>query len=55
MTISSPACSPASSCQASLGQNLMYPYQLCNGTGCEIQDQLTGQQGGVMQRYTGTR
>ena len=50
-----PACGNSSDCLGQLGTNLMYPYRTCYDADCVRQDQLTAQQGAVMQRYTGTR
>ncbi len=49
-----PECSSASRCESELGDNLMFPYPVCGWSSCEPQDQLTPEQEGVMQRYTGT-
>lgn len=46
-------CASADACESKLGDNLMFPYTLCDTSGCLAQDQLTGDQEGVMQRYTG--
>lgn len=49
-----PDCSAASECESALGDNLMFPYPVCDGTGCIAQDQLTDSQQGVDHRFTGT-
>lgn len=49
-----PQCGSMSSCDNTLGDNLMYPYPLCSWTSCVAQEELTAQQQGVLQRYTGT-
>lgn len=41
-------------CEGRLGQNLMFPYPICDASGCLAQDELTGDQAGVFHRYTGT-
>jgi len=48
-------CSSANACENELGNNLMFPYPICyaNG-GCDPQDQLSDQQVGITQLYTGT-
>lgn len=48
-------CSRLSSCESSLGGNLMFPYPLCTGgmSDCDRQDEITDNQGGVVQRYVG--
>ncbi|MCK6506449.1 hypothetical protein L6R53_24260 [Myxococcota bacterium] len=50
-----PSCGSSGDCLGQLGTNLMYPYRTCYDADCERQDQLTAQQGAVVQRYTGTR
>lgn len=48
-------CSRQSTCEDALGDNLMYPYPICTWSGsCEPQGELTDDQGGVGNRYTGT-
>lgn len=48
-------CDSASSCESSLGDNLMFPYPVCKSwTSCTHQDQLSGGQQGVSHRYVGT-
>jgi hypothetical protein len=47
-------CTSANTCQNQLGDNLMFPYPVCDFTSCLAQDQLTDAQNGVKQRYTGT-
>lgn len=47
-------CSSTNGCESDLGDNLMFPYPVCSMTSCTPQDQLSGQQEGVMQRYIGT-
>lgn len=46
-------CSTWQSCENKLGENLMFPYPICDWTSCEPQPDLTGQQVGVSQRYIG--
>ncbi len=48
-------CASASSCDAMLGTNLMFPYSICDGSGCLSTTVITNDQRGVMHRYTGTR
>ncbi len=50
-----PECGDATSCEDTLGTNLMFPYSICDASACLSTTVLTGQQRGVMQRYTGTR
>lgn len=50
-----PACSSPSSCEAELGDNVMFPYPLCNYVTCEPQGALTAEQAGVLVHYTGVR
>ncbi len=50
-------CSSMSSCQTLLGSNLMFPYPVCTGypaTDCTPQGDLSGDQLGVLNRYTAT-
>ena len=47
-------CSSTSSCESDLGDNLMFPYPVCSISSCTPQDQLSGEQQGVMHRYIGT-
>jgi hypothetical protein len=49
-----PKCSTEAACESQLGQNLMYPVSICDGGVCVSTTQLTGEQRGVMHRYTGT-
>lgn len=49
-------CSGWERCDTLLGSNLMYPYPVCDGmqsSTCIRQDQLTSDQGGVLNRYVG--
>lgn len=46
-------CTSWSKCEDQLGANLMFPYPLCSFTDCEPQGELTGDQGAVMNLYTG--
>ena len=46
-------CETWQSCESNLGDNLMYPYSICGGGECLPTDQITPQQVGVLQRYTG--
>lgn len=49
-------CTSAGECESVLGENLMYPWPVCNKakTECLTQSELTNNQSGVMQRYSGT-
>lgn len=47
-------CRTEANCNAMLGTNLMFPYSICDMSGCLSTTILTPQQRGVMQRYTGT-
>ena len=48
------ACQGQGDCESGLGDNLMFPYPVCDWTDCTAQDQLTSGQTGVSHRYTGT-
>ena len=47
-------CSNARACENDLGENLMFPYPVCDYTSCDPQQTLSQQQMAVTQRYTGT-
>lgn len=47
-------CTTAGGCENKLGDNLMFPYPVCDWDACVPQDVLTGGQQGVSHRYTGT-
>lgn len=47
-------CRTQTQCENDLGSNLMYPTPVCNWTSCVQQVDLTDDQVGVIQRYTGT-
>jgi hypothetical protein len=47
-------CGSASACESDLGDNLMFPYPVCDWEECVHQDNLSAGQQGVMHRYTGT-
>jgi len=47
-------CSSENNCDNQLGDNLMYPYPVCDWSACTPQDQLSNDQAGVKHRYTGT-
>jgi hypothetical protein len=49
-----PECGSWRTCDDEMGDNLMYPYPVCDRSGCVPQDVLSGEQVGVMQNYTGT-
>ena len=46
-------CQTVGACQGTLGFNLMYPTALCSSSECNLQDELTEGQTGIVQRYTG--
>lgn len=47
-------CTSMGRCEEDLGDDLMFPYPLCYGTGgCDEQNRLTADQAGVMNRYVG--
>ena len=46
-------CAGDNQCETALGANLMFPWPVCDFSGCVSQDQLTPDQQGVMHRYTG--
>lgn len=48
------SCTSTNSCESDLGDNLMFPYPVCTISECTPQDQLSGEQQGVMHRYIGT-
>jgi len=48
-------CTNASRCEDELGENLLFPYPICTWNGCAPQSELSGDQVGVTQRYTGTQ
>ena len=48
-----PECSGFSDCEDEMAENLMFPYATCGPAECD-QDQLTSDQTGVLNRYTGT-
>jgi hypothetical protein len=47
-------CNSETNCDTQLGDNLMYPYPVCDWSSCTAQDQLSDDQSGVKHRYTGT-
>ncbi len=49
-----PECTTTSSCENQLGDNLMFPYPVCDFTECVAADQMTNGQAGTGHRYTGT-
>ena len=49
-----PDCDRLAECESELGDNLMFPYPVCDYTSCPPQDQLSDGQVGVGHRYTGT-
>jgi hypothetical protein len=51
-----PECGGYYGCEDDLGDNLMFPYPVCDyyyGGGCVAQEVLSGQQQGVLNRYMG--
>jgi hypothetical protein len=47
-------CTDGNVCSRDLGENLMFPFPLCNWDGeCDRQNEITDDQGGVLNRYTG--
>ena len=50
-----PECSTENGCIEALGQNLMYPYPICDQSSCWPQDELTDDQGDVANQYTAAR
>lgn len=48
-----PRCSGESACYADLGENLMFPFPVCDDVTCAAQGDLTSGQGAVANRYTG--
>lgn len=44
-------CSTQSGCESQLGSNLMYPYPVCTAQSCAPQNELTSQQGTVVNHY----
>ena len=49
------ACGSWETCDERLGDNLMYPYPICNGRGCTRQDVLSDDQIGVARGYVGVQ
>jgi len=47
-------CSDTASCEADLGDNLMFPYPVCDATACQPQRVLSVEQQEVIHRFTGT-
>jgi hypothetical protein len=48
-----PDCRNQNQCENQLGDNLMYPAPICDFSDCLSQDQLSGIQVEILQRYTG--
>lgn len=48
-------CQSTGNCESSLGDNLMFPYPICSGSGCVEQSLLTNEQAGVVRNYVGVR
>ena len=46
-------CTNENECEDDLGANLMFPWPVCDSSGCVSQNQLTPEQQGVMHRYSG--
>jgi hypothetical protein len=47
-------CDQESRCIEKLGENLMFPFPVCGPISCTPQNELSGEQTSVMNRYTGT-
>jgi len=47
-------CRNANSCETQLGTNLMFPYSICDNSGCVAAEDMTAGQVGVKQRYIST-
>lgn len=47
-------CDSARACEDQLGDNLMFPYSICDATSCLPTDRITADQVGVVQRYLGS-
>ena len=50
-----PRCEGRQECEESLGENLMFPYSICDWTTCQAVWEITDDQAGVSHRYTGTQ
>jgi hypothetical protein len=48
-----PDCGGYRACEEDLGKNLMFPYSLCDFSGCVAQGQLTDQQAAVVNQFVG--
>ncbi len=48
-------CADQSACITALGDNMMFPFPVCDGQTCRSQDQLTDDQLDAMNRYVGVR
>jgi hypothetical protein len=48
-----PKCSSAGRCESQLGDNLMFPYPICDRDSCVQQTSLTDGQGEIAHRYVG--
>lgn len=49
-----PECTTWQDCEGQLGDNLMFPYPVCDLTSCVAADQISDAQAGASHRYTGT-
>ena len=47
-------CTRRTACEKALGANLMYPYSICDASGCLNAEDMTEQQVTVKQQYLGT-
>lgn len=47
-------CKSESNCISELGENLMFPYPICSFRTCNPQGDVSDDQAGIVQRYTGT-
>ena len=47
-------CTGANGCESQLGSNLMFPYSICDNSGCVAAEDMTVDQVAVKQRYVST-
>ena len=50
-----PRCERTSRCETQLGDNVMFPYPVCNWGGCQSQGNMTTDQVHVVRNYVGVR
>ena len=48
-------CESRRDCEDQLGENFMFPYSICDFTSCVHATDVTEDQAGVMNRYTGVQ